>query len=404
MKTLIHLCKKDFAFAKFWLNGVWVALALVAIFPAVLDARLAIPLLLLNWIAPLLLVFAATLKIMRGDPLTGSNGFLGTRPLSGPFLLATKLTSTAVFVLIPALLASMFGAIALRVDLSPGDYGLLMMEKFLGYGLAISVALLVGTHNRGIGMATVLTITMGVLLVWLFASIHGRPGGFQFIAEGRNLKTSQWLLTQALGDFTLPLLPSLGVTLPADHPSRSWTRGLTTWFQSETSRINDQSDRRASITGEATVELYQPVVFANLAPTSDASAVHDRFRYRIEHIHSLEGQISVSLSIRGVTLASRGDFNRSMDDIEIILIDPATGEHTVAGGSGGSSSTGGGLQVINKYLRLDDWPPSKQIGAADEFLQRARLIIIGRNYGGTVTLPYEIPEILLEEKPRDHSR
>jgi len=32
------------------------------------------------------------------------------------------------------------------------------------------------------------------------------------------------------------------------------------------------------------------------------------------------------------------------------------------------------------------------------FLKDARLYIIGTRYGGNISLPYEIPEILLEEK------
>ena len=454
MKPLIHLCKKDFAFAKSWLIGAWGALALIAVLPAVLDADLATPMLILNMIVPLLLVFAAALKIMRADSWIGSAGFMDTRPLTRWFLLAARLASLFVLVLIPALMASLLGAIAMRVVLSPPDFGLLVMENSLNYGLAISVALLVGAFTRGIGLATILTISLGVLLVWLCVSIHGRPGAFRFLAEGHSLKTSQWLLTEALvlisaigitwfwmavrrpawswvatalalglsvstgflwqgnlarvfakrdvpgtnraniewleppslaggrqngvsftsvirparvngiadgwlgyplgfhskarftdgttissektgsrtyGDFTLPLLASLGVNIPDNHPCRSWSRESSTWFECETSRINNHSDRRASINGEATVELYQPVVVANLPPTSGASAVHGRFRYRIERIDSREGQISLSLSVRTVTLASYGDFARSMNDTEIALIDPATGNRRTHG-------------------------------------------------------------------------
>ena len=32
------------------------------------------------------------------------------------------------------------------------------------------------------------------------------------------------------------------------------------------------------------------------------------------------------------------------------------------------------------------------------FLKEARLYVIGTRYGGTIVLPYEIPEMLLEEK------
>lgn len=79
------------------------------------------------------------------------------------------------------------------------------------------------------------------------------------------------------------------------------------------------------------MEFCQLGVVANLPPTSGASAVHGRFRYRIERIDSREGQISLSLSVRTVTLASYGDFARSMNDTEIALIDPATGNRRTHG-------------------------------------------------------------------------
>ncbi len=519
MNTLIHLVRKDFAFAKPWLIGTCAILVLIAVLPAIPVADLAEPLFILNLFGPLLLIFAATLRIMRTDSWMGSAGFLDTRPLTGRFLMIARLVSIFGFVLVPAVIASLLGVIAMRVDPSPADYGLLVMEISLDYGLAISVALLVGAFTRSIGLATILTFTLGALLLWLGVTIHGRPGSFRFLAEGLHLKASQWLVTEVLvlisailitlfwmtwrqpartwvvaalalgltvsagsiwkvnfvryfacmqvpatnrarlvwlseprisgssqnnvsftsierparvsgltdgwvgyplgfhakanfrdgavilseetnsrtyGDFTVPLLPSLGGNLPDDHRSRSWNHEFSTWFVCETSRIHDQPDHHASVSGEATVELYQPLVLANLPPTAGASAAHGRFRYRIESIESFEGNITVRLKVRGVPLASRGDFERSHDNIEIILIDPASGEHTVPGGSGGSSRGGGGLLDMTRDLRIEDWSESKNVGTAEEFLNTARLYVIGRNYGGTITLPYEIPEMSME--------
>ncbi|MGL5018346.1 MAG: hypothetical protein ACRDBP_09450, partial [Luteolibacter sp.] len=47
---------------------------------------------------------------------------------------------------------------------------------------------------------------------------------------------------------------------------------------------------------------------------------------------------------------------------------------------------------IQQEVGLTHWSSPK------EFLQGARLYIIGKHYGGNITLPYEIPEMLLEEK------
>ena len=146
------------------------------------------------------------------------------------------------------------------------------------------------------------------------------------------------------------------------------------------------------------MEFYQLGVVANLPPTSGASAVHGRFRYRIERIDSREGQISLSLSVRTVTLASHGDFARSMNDTEIALIDPATGEHTVPGGSGGNSQARRGMLVMTRNIRADDCPTCKEVSAQEDFLKGARAYSIGRNCGCTLTLPHAIPEMMLDEK------
>jgi hypothetical protein len=86
------------------------------------------------------------------------------------------------------------------------------------------------------------------------------------------------------------------------------------------------------------------------------------------------------------------------DDIEILLINRKTGEHTTIGRMSGSSSAGPGWMTLRRDLRIDDWP-DRQTSDPQTFLKDARLYLIGHRYGGTVRVPFEIPEIELNPGP-----
>jgi len=524
MATLIHLCRKDYSFAKHVLLGSWAMFLVAALMPAFITGALvdaAAPILGLVFAAPLFLVFAATLRILRADSFTGGNAFIGTRPVTMTLLGLSKLIAIAVFVLWPYLLAQVIGVLALRVHLTPADWVLFLAEKKLLFGLPAAIALIVGTHTRNFVWTTMLTIAFAALMIWLAATIFGRPGGFNFITEARHLKASQWLVAQVLissaaillawlwmaqrrmswsigagllalavvagvstqwkvnfvsllarsevdanivasdlriawlgeprisgssrnnvpfttvirdvkvdgvpdgwmaspsdvrstarfpdggiiageatnsryyGDSSRALLPSLGVELPLKHSIRSGDgRGLT-WFETATSLLRDHIDPTATISGECMIELAQPVILANLPAQSGTSASHGRFRYRIEQVEASGGGISLKLAVYGVDLASRGDWRNRQDDIEILLINRKTGEHTTIGRMSGSSSGGPGWLTMRRDLRIDDWP-DRQTSDPQTFLKDARLYLIGRRHGGTVRVPFEIPDIELE--------
>ena len=521
MATLIHLCRKDYSFARHALWGAWAVFLVAALMPVFITGSLvdaAAPILGLVFAAPQLLVFAASLKILRADSFTGGKAFIGTRPVTMTMLWQSKLFAIAAFVLLPCLLAQIIGVWALRVHLTPADWMLFIAEKTLHFGIAAAIALIVGTHTRNFVWATLLTIALTVLMLKLAATIFGRPGGLNFIMEARQLKTSQWLVAQVLisiaaillswlwmargnlswsivaglfalaaiamvsthwkvnfverfvfskaptandlritwlggpqisgsshnnvpitrvvrearvdgvpdgwisnfsgirsnarfrdggmiageaansrhsGDCTRALLPSLGVELPLEHPPRRDVGRETTWFEAATSLLRARTDPAATISGECMVELVQPVVLANLPAVSGTSATHGRFLYRIERVEAEGGGITVKLTVCGATLGSRGDWRNWEDDIEILLINPETGTYTQIGSGSGGSSSGLGWMTMSRSLSIDDWP-GRPTSDPQTFLKDARLYLIGSRHGGTVRVPFEMPDIELK--------
>ncbi len=214
METLIHLCRKDFSFAKHALWGAWAVFLFAALLPAFVNGALVDalePVLGIIFITPLFLIFSATLKILRADSFSDGNAFIGTRPVTMTILYLSKLLSIGAFVLLPYLLAQVIGVFALHVQLTPGEWMLFLAEKKLLFGLPAAIAMIVGTHTRNFVWTTVLTIVFAVMMAWLAASIFGRPGGFNFTSEGRELKASQWLVAQLLISSAATLLAWLWV-------------------------------------------------------------------------------------------------------------------------------------------------------------------------------------------------
>jgi hypothetical protein len=112
MATLIHLCRKDYSFAKHSLSGSWVVFLVAALMPRFITGALAEA--AVAMLGPLLAVqyfqiFASSLKILRADSYSGGNAFIGTRPVTMTMLWLSKLVSIAAFLLLPWLLAHVIG-------------------------------------------------------------------------------------------------------------------------------------------------------------------------------------------------------------------------------------------------------------------------------------------------------
>jgi hypothetical protein len=201
MAALIHLCRKDYSFAKHALWGAWAVFLVAALMPRLVSGALAeaaAPILGLLLAVQHFQIFASVLKILRADSYSGGHAFIGTRPVTKTTLWLSKLISIATFVLVPWLVAKAIAVIAAGVHPSSSDWAMLVCEEILWFGTVASVGLVVGTHTRQFAWTVLLTIALCACVLWLAVSVFNRPGGLNFITEARHLKASQWLVAQAL--------------------------------------------------------------------------------------------------------------------------------------------------------------------------------------------------------------
>ncbi len=206
--------------------------------------------------------------------------------------------------------------------------------------------------------------------------------------------TSELVNSPHYGDCSRAILSSLAVGFSLQH-SEGLTIGRgTTWFECPTSLLQDRTDTTCTISGECLIELYQPVVLANLPAESGTSTRHGRYRFRISRVEASERGISVHLAVLGVELAFGDDWNITDDKLEILLINPNTSEHTEIGSMSGSASWGPGWLTMRRNLRIEN-RPDKEPSDSNTFLKDARLYLIGRRDGGTARIPFEMPDIEL---------
>jgi len=527
MSTLIHLCKKDFTFAKPWILGTWLACAIGTLLPWVSpDGEASVLFMMIRLLAPAVLVFLASAKIIFCDPFVGTTRFIGTRPVRATRLLTQKLLLIAVVLVIPAVAFALLHAACLRVQLSASEYLLLFMENWLYFSLIAGAAVAYSVISRNVGILMVFVIATPSLFLMLMAffNLHWpfgpsledqhliasfklvtqaflsvaavaiamswvalrriwltaaafllcaaflvAPGVFwkwnfvdelsrdatskeiiagspalkwmdpprfgshrsresvpysqvewighmtglkegwvgkllKFKSEARFTDGTVWTSEGVsdlypFGHLAPAILPQLGIQVSEDHPMRLYEKSWAwTLFECEKSRLQKRSNRRASIHGTGTFQLYQPVVLAELPAQAGASAVIGRFTYRIDSLNAFEGRISVSLSIIGVALKSKGDSTRSFRPLELLFVNPSTKQFTDTNGSGGSGRTSSEWITVHKTVSIDQHPASTHRPDVQEFLKGARLYILGTRYGGNIVLPYEIPEMTLEEK------
>ena len=528
MNTLLHLCKKDFTYAKPWIVGTWFALAISNLLPWVSpEGEISLPFMMIRLLAPAVLVFLTSVKIILCDPFVGSAGFMGTRPVRAIRLLTHKLLLIAFVLVLPAVAFALLHAVCMRVNLTASDWLLLVIENGLYFSLIAAMAVMFSAISRKVG-TTVFFLAAGAAMLALYGAYFANPRSYGGTLEDEHLRASITLVAQAFlasaavavaaswakerriwltvavfllaaggmvalgerwkwnfvdelsrdvttqelttgspaikwmektprfgshqsresvpysqvqrvgnitgfndgwvgklvkfqsearfpdgtvwqsegvsdlspfGELAPAILPQLGIQVPEEHPIRLYEKAWAwTLFECEKSRLQALPDRRASIRGTGTFQLYQPIVLAELPAQVGASAVIGRFNYRIDRLNAIDGQISVSLTVRGVALRSKGDSTRGSLPMELLFVNPSTRQFTDTSGSGGSSSTGGGWIALHKTVSIDHQTASTHRPDAEEFLKGARLYILGIRYGGNIKLPYEVPEMLLEEK------
>jgi hypothetical protein len=528
MSTLIHLCKKDFAFAKLWILGTWFALAISNILPWISpNGKEGEPFMMIRLLAPAVMIFLTSTRIIHCDSFVGTSGFMGTRPVRATALLRNKLVLIAFVLVLPAVGFALLHAACLRVNLSALEYLLLLIENWLYFSLIAGAAVAYAVISRNVGIMVIFIIAtpslflillamfnlnwplgksledqhlsssfklvakallpiVAVLIsmswvakrrIWLTAagfllcaaflvapglfwtwnfveemsrdaapaeiisdraeiqwidtprfwpnytsrnnivySLVSRPGRVtglgdhwrgklvKFRAEAQFKNGTVWKSEgesefNPFGALTPAVLPQLGIPIAGDqllrrHPNAdAWSL-----FEFERNLLRGMPDRRASIRGTGTFQLYQPVIRAELPAEVGAAIVDGRFRYRIDSLTFNSREIYLSLSIRGVALESLGDGARESGRIEFLLVNPRTKEFVNTGSPGGSRRLGGEWITVHETLLLDHKTDSPSRHRAEDFLKGARLYILGTRYGGNIALPFEIPEMLLEEK------
>jgi hypothetical protein len=218
-------------------------------------------------------------------------------------------------------------------------------------------------------------------------------------ADGTVWKSHRASSPGSFEKFAADVLPQIGIELSDQQKlDPSDPLGFRVLFECEETRLLTLRERRASIHGSGTFQLYQPFIAAVMPAKAGATAVSGRSQFRIDSLSVIDGQISVSFSTRGVPLKSKGNGAGGFLSLDLILLNPATQQIAKFGGGGGSSRMGDDWENLNRSYRLDSKPGNSIKPDTDAFLKGARLYIIGTRHGGSIKLPYEIPEMLLEEK------
>ena len=527
MKTLIHLCKKDFAFAKPWIVGTWLAFAIGNILPWVSPAgEASLPFVMIRLLAPAVMIFLASTRIIHCDPFVGSSGFMGTRPLRATTLLRNKVILIALVLVLPAVGFALLHAACLRVQLSAVDYMLLFIENWLFFSIIVGAAVVFSSISCGVGSMVLfiggasllmalygaylapherhqvsqeelhlrasigfsaqvflpiaavaiamswaagrrIRVTVAVFLLsagilallgkrwnWNFvddlskdaataeivaepptlqwldeprfgsnstrngikysqvlqpASVIGLKNGWmgklvKFKSEARFADGTTWTSEGGLdlfdsSDLSSKMLPQLGIDVARTHDMQiredasSWT-----WFECEKSHLQGITNPRASIRGRGTFQLYQLVILAELPARTGATVAGGRCQFRIDSASAIDQGVSVILSFRGLILKSKGDGAGGFQPMELLLLNPLTKKVATKTSSGGSDKVASDWNTIHQTYSLDRNLESADRQTADEFIKGARLYILGTRYGGNIVLPYEIPEMTLEEK------
>lgn len=200
MNTLIHLCKKDFAFAKPWILGTWLALVAGTFFPSLMPATgMPLPWAAIRQWIPALLVFLTVTRIIHCDSFTGTTGFMGTRPVGRMFLLGCKLAFIDCTLVLPAALLSLLHPVLMGVELTLAEHLLLFLEMGLFFAVFAAAAVLVAVLTRSVGTMALLSVIIVIFIALLAKTSIGRSQQlFGCTLEEAHLRDSVWLVSQAL--------------------------------------------------------------------------------------------------------------------------------------------------------------------------------------------------------------
>ena len=201
MSTLIHLCKKDFAYAKPWVLGAWFVLAadaaMVAFMPGlVIGTDMMFPIIGLFRLLPWFMIFSTTARIIHVDPFVGTNRYMGTRPVSAATLFAGKLVFIAAFLIAPAVLFTLGRIIVTGLRPHPLDYLLVVLETGLLTSLIAAWAVMAAVVTRRTHSMAAIAIVGGLVVFWFVGKMDVRYSPFVAPLVDLHLATSGWLVTQ----------------------------------------------------------------------------------------------------------------------------------------------------------------------------------------------------------------
>lgn len=198
MNTLLHLCKKDFTFAKPWILGTWLAFVISNLLPWISPAgQASLPFMMIRLLAPAVMIFLASARIIHCDSFVGTAGFMGTRPLRTTTLLRNKLLLIALVLVLPAVGFALLHAACLRVNLSASDYLLLFIENWLYFSLIAGAAVAFAVISRNVGIMVIFIIATPSLFLMLLA-LFNLNWPFGKSIEEQHLRDSYQLVAQAV--------------------------------------------------------------------------------------------------------------------------------------------------------------------------------------------------------------
>ncbi len=172
-----HLLAKDFRHQRLWILLVWIlaiSLPFIARHDAASDIHGSTPLMTLSTGALLLLLAFVLVRLIRLDAPGRDFHFLATRPVPWRPLLVSKIIFTALFLVVPVLVAR-WGAIPLLdIPVTGMDIFLYLVETAIYLGAALAVVLVFSLFLRHLAVIFAAILGTAILITLGNAWLHER--------------------------------------------------------------------------------------------------------------------------------------------------------------------------------------------------------------------------------------
>lgn len=184
MKTLVRLCHEELIHGWPWIAGSMLATISAVLLPTVdVPAALSGAAMAVNRWLPPVMVFLATIMIIRRGIATSTSGFINKLPTLSPVALSAKLIAVFCFLLIPVVLIHALNISTLGIQLSLLEWLLYSTEKLLIHASFVAWALPGSLLTRRPGSVAAVSGVAGivglVLFRWLEWPLHMGHGDMQ---------------------------------------------------------------------------------------------------------------------------------------------------------------------------------------------------------------------------------